>query len=125
MPTRVRKESIPANQLTKWALVVLTTKGCKVWRQNNLAAPGRKFIGMRGLPDVVGYDAEGHAVYCEVKAVGDKLSDAQIAFMSDASKAGCKTFIAYEHNGAMMLKQWADYVMTVLYPVSHESRTGD
>ena len=125
MPAKARSAGLTAAQLTKWAIVVLTTKGFTVWRQNNLAVPGRKFIGLKGVPDVIGYDQEGRAVYCEVKAAGDRLSEAQIDFMANASKAGCRTFISHDKAGAMTLQTWADYTMTVLHRVKNDPGGGD
>ena len=125
MPAKARHSGITAAQLTKWAIVVLTTKGFTVWRQNNLAVPGRKFIGLKGVPDVIGYDREGRAVYCEVKAGADRLSEAQIDFMNSASKAGCRTFISHDKGGAMTLQAWADYTMTILHRVKNDPGGGD
>lgn len=125
MPAKARNAGITAAQLTKWAIVVLTTKGFTVWRQNNLAVPGRKFIGLKGVPDVIGYDKEGRAVYCEVKAGEDRLSEAQIDFMSSASKAGCRTYISHDKGGAMTIQTWADYMMTFLHRVKNDPGEGD
>ena len=125
MPAKARHSGITASQLTKWAIVVLTAKGFTVWRQNNLAVPGRKFIGLKGVPDVIGYDKEGRAVYCEVKAGADRLSEAQIHFMDSASKAGCWTFISHDKGGAMTLQTWADFMMTALHRVKNDPVGGD
>jgi Holliday junction resolvase len=71
--------------------------GFTVWRQNNLAVRGRKFIGKKGMPDIIGYDNQGCAVWCEVKTINDKLSQHQVDFMADAMNAGCKVFICMQH----------------------------
>ena len=71
-----------ANELTKEAIQTLNKNGCFVWRNNNLAVRGRTFIGLKGVPDVVGFTNQGIAVYCETKAIGDKLSTYQIAFLN-------------------------------------------
>jgi hypothetical protein len=75
-----------------------------VWRQNNHATRGRKFIGMKGMPDIIGYGMDGKAVYCEVKTEGDRLSDDQIAFMNRATDNDCATYICKvgEHGGAYL-----------------------
>lgn len=125
MPAKTRRDSISSAALTKWAIVVLTTKGFTVWRQNNLSVPGRKFIGLKGVPDVIGYDRDGRAVYCEVKAGGDRLSEAQIDFMTSASKSGCRTFICRDRAGAMSLENWADYVMTISHRIKNDPGGGD
>ncbi len=89
----------------------MTEAGHDVWRQNNIAVRGRKFTGRKGLPDLIGHTSGGVAVYCEVKTEGDRLSDDQTAFLSEASRAGCVTLIAYQRSGVLYLKSWADFAM--------------
>jgi hypothetical protein len=73
----------------------LMMRGYYVWRQNNHATRGRRFIGMAGLPDIIGYcRRSGRAVYCEVKTQGDRLSDEQITFLTHAYRCGCFAYIA-------------------------------
>jgi hypothetical protein len=82
-----------------------------VWRQNNLRVPGRKFIGMKGMPDIIGHSQDGRAVYCEVKTEGDRLSQDQIDFMDAAHKAGCQVWISKGFRGLSAFQSWADYTM--------------
>jgi len=96
-----------ANELTKEAIQTLNKNGCFVWRNNNLAVRGRTFIGLKGVPDVVGFHTKsGVAVYCEIKAIGDKLSSYQISFLNLAKTANCFCYIATEENGKLTLKEY-------------------
>ena len=85
-----------ASELTKYAIAELSALGCTVWRANNIAIPGRKFIGKKGMSDIIGYDKGGLATYCEVKTINDKISEHQINFLTDAMYAGCKVFICMQ-----------------------------
>ena len=70
------------------AIKELTWRGHDVWPQNNLAVRGRKFIGRKGVPDVIGFTRSGLFIACEIKTVNDYLSDEQIEFMNNVKKAG-------------------------------------
>ena len=97
-----------ASELTKYAIAELSALGCTVWRANNIAIPGRKFIGKKGMSDIIGYDDGGCAVYCEVKTINDKLSQFQIDFMNDAMNAGCRVFVYSQiKDGNAELKNWS------------------
>jgi|LakMenEpi03Aug12_release.lakeMendotaPanAssembly.Ray.scaffolds.fasta_scaffold1396734_1 hypothetical protein len=98
-----------SNELTKWAILMLQWEGCTVWRNNNLAVRGRKFIGKKGVPDIIGYDRDGKSVWCEVKAGDDKLSEDQINFMDEATRAGCRCYIA-RSDGSNLLQEWTDWI---------------
>jgi hypothetical protein len=99
-----------ASELTKWAIAMLNLYGDTVWRNNNLAVKGRKFIGRKGVPDIIGYDREGRSVWCEVKTKTDRLSEDQEDFLNEAHKAGCRCYIARFDKSAI-LQSWADYKM--------------
>ncbi len=103
------QKALTANELTKLTIERMTLEGSVVWRQNNYATRGRKFIGMRGLPDICGYDKWGTAIYCEVKAKGDTLSEDQINFMVNANSNKCKCYIAHEVKGEPVLSTWKEY----------------
>lgn len=98
-----------ANKLTQWAIDVLSADGSQVWRNNNLAVKGRKFIGRKGVPDIVGYDKTGVAIYCEVKSGKDKLSEEQISFMTHAASMGCRTLIATDKDGDYKIVSFNEY----------------
>lgn len=100
-----------ASELTKWAIAMLQLRGNVVWRNNNLAVPGRKFIGRKGVPDVIGWDnKDGRAVWCEIKTKNDRLSEDQTQFLDEAHKAGCRVYIVRFDKSAI-LQSWADYRM--------------
>ena len=105
-----------ASELTNHALHELTNMGCTVWRQNNLAVRGRKFIGKKGMPDIIGYDStNGKAIWCEVKTISDKLSEHQIDFLSDAMYSNCLAFICMQDKeGIVKLMNWHTYVAAIL-----------
>jgi hypothetical protein len=97
------------NKLTQWAIDVLSADGSQVWRNNNLAVKGRKFIGRKGVPDIVGYDKTGIAIYCEVKSGNDKLSEEQITFMTHATSMGCQAWIATDIDGGYKIVSFNEY----------------
>ena len=105
-----------ASELTEYALNQLTMMGCIVWRQNNLAVRGRKFIGMKGMPDIIGYDStNGKAIWCEVKTISDKLSEHQIDFLSDAMYSNCLAFICMQDKeGIVKFITWKTFVDLLL-----------
>jgi hypothetical protein len=97
-----------ASELTKFALRELSLLGYTVWRANNIAVPGRKFIGRKGMSDIIGYDKSGVSVWCEVKTANDKLSTEQIVFLTMAADAGCRCFIAIQDKEyGVQLKKWS------------------
>jgi hypothetical protein len=78
-----------ASELTKIMLEYLKDNGNEVWRNNNLAVRGRAFIGRKGVPDIIGYSKKyGHFVCCEIKAIGDRMSQDQMVFLEELSMAG-------------------------------------
>ena len=108
--TNFAPRHLTAGELTTYALRVLNAWGCTVWRQNNHATRGRKFIGMKGVPDIIGHDLEGRAVYAEVKTVSDRLSRDQVEFMSLATRKECLVFIFTEVDGDADMIGWEKYV---------------
>jgi hypothetical protein len=93
------KRSEFTNLLTKNAIYYLNMLGCSVARQNNIAAPGRKFIGELGLPDIGGCTPYGVSLYIEVKTGTDKLSENQIKFFRKKLAKGCLCFV---------IRTWSD-----------------
>ena len=88
------------------ALKELTWRGHDVWIQNNIAVRGRKFIGRRGVPDIIGITKDGRWVVCEVKTLRDVFSDYQIKFLNDIKKAGGEAYIAHQVGNQVELKEW-------------------
>lgn len=107
--TNFAPRHLTAGELTTYALRVLNAWGCTVWRQNNHATRGRKFIGMKGVPDIIGHDLGGVAVYAEIKTTGDRLSQDQIDFMNGAAARECRAYIVRELNGQPNVEKWEDY----------------
>jgi hypothetical protein len=100
-------KDLTAGQITTWALAELERRHFFVWRNNNLSVPGRKFIGMKGVPDIVGFvKNSGLAVYCEVKTVNDKFSEYQTNFLNRAKTAGCICLIASDDDGKLKLHEF-------------------
>src|SRR5687768_6618909 len=94
-------------QITKSALTELKLRGANVWQQNNLAVPGRRFIGRKGVPDIIGFvNATCLFVACEVKTIDDVFSDDQIVFMNEIKKAGGIALIATQEFNQVVLKDW-------------------
>lgn len=95
MKTLNNTREFSAGEISKKAMEILTLRGCEVWRTNNIAVKGRKFIGRKGVSDITGYvKATGVAVYVEVKKIGDTLKDDQVFFLTMARKAGAMVMIA-------------------------------
>ena len=100
-------KELTAGQITRDAMLMLEGMHYFVWRNNNLAVPGRKFTGLKGVSDITGFDKRtGKAVYCEVKSKNDKVSEYQRNFMVRAKTAGCIVLIAYDDDGQTKLKSW-------------------
>lgn len=94
-------------EITKSALTELKLRGVNCWPQNNLAVPGRKFIGRKGVADIIGFvNATGLFVACEVKTINDTFSADQIVFMNEVKKAGGIALIATQEFNHTVLKEW-------------------
>lgn len=86
---------LTANQLTQYALKVLSFKGWHVWRQNNggMFDPTKKVFrrgsSTPGISDVIGFNrSTGQFIAVEVKVGRDKLRPEQERFLADVEKAG-------------------------------------
>lgn len=89
------------------AIKELTWRGHDVWINNNLSVKGRKFIGRRGVSDVIGITKDGRWVACEIKTLNDRLSPDQIDFLNDVKKAGGEAYVACQgNNGQIELREW-------------------
>ena len=65
---------------------------------------------MKGVPDIIGHDLEGRAVYAEVKTKGDKLSQDQIDFLNGADKRDCRVYIVRDDEGEPRVQTWVAYL---------------
>jgi hypothetical protein len=100
-------KELTASQITKEATRILEERNCFVWRNNNLAVRGRTFIGLKGIPDIIGFHKfTAIAVYCEVKTKNDKMSEHQVNFMIKAKQSGCHCLIASDDNGQVKISEW-------------------
>lgn len=96
---------LTAGEITEKAINELRYRNCFVWRNNNISVRGRKFIGLKGVPDIVGFHIiTGAAVYCEVKTANDRLSKEQKEFLSKAKESGCHVLLATEAENKFILK---------------------
>lgn len=96
---------LSASQITSSAKKELTLRGVKIWRNNNLAVKGRKFIGERGVPDLIGYK-KGLFVGCEIKKIGDKFKKEQIDFLTDLHNAGGIALYATQEGNRVVIKSF-------------------
>lgn len=92
--------NLTSSTITKIAKLMLTQRGVSCWRQNQIPVKGRTFIGEPGQSDLIGITkATGLFVACEVKAIGDKLSDDQKVFLRKIKDANGIALIAFEGRG--------------------------
>jgi hypothetical protein len=64
---------------------------------------------MKGVPDIIGHDLGGVAVYAEIKTTGDRLSQDQIDFMNRADKRECRVYMIIEESGQPSIQTWEEY----------------
>jgi hypothetical protein len=103
----VKARDLTKSAIRESAIKELTWRGHTVWIQNNLAVRKRKFIGRLGVSDVIGITKDGRWVACEIKTIGDRLSDDQIKFLNEVKKAGGLAYIACQTpTGQVELKEW-------------------
>lgn len=80
-----------------------------VWLQNNIAVRGRKFIGRKGLGDIIGYEkTTGRMIVCEAKTVNDILSDAQKDLLTKVHNAGGIALLATQEGIKVVVKKYID-----------------
>lgn len=100
-------KELTKGEIRESAITELTWRGNDVWINNNLAVKGRKFIGRRGVADIIGISKDGRWVVAEVKTLNDTLSPDQITFLNDIKKAGGEAYIACQgDNGQVELREW-------------------
>ena len=76
------------NDLQRQAIQLLEAYGMFAWRQNNLRVPGRKFIGKKGVPDVIAVQKNGPSWWIEAKGSQTRQSAEQKAFQEEIEKRG-------------------------------------
>lgn len=97
---------LSASQITLSAKKELTLRGVKVWRNNNLAVRGRKFIGEPGASDMIGYTKQGLICAVEVKTIKDKFSKEQIEFLTELHNAGGIALYATQEGNHVVIKSF-------------------
>lgn len=104
-----------SNELTAAVIKFLNYNGFKVWRQNNLAAQGRTFKGLRGVPDVIGFKkVTGRFIGVEIKTGKDKLSLEQINFAIETLDASGYWFECRDINS--FIEEFENTVITYALP---------
>lgn len=99
--------TLTTGEITQEAIRYFTAMGFKVWRNNQIPQRGRHFRGLKGVPDIIGYNligrTSGIGLYpseigkffaCEVKNTGDSLSDEQKEFLRELNKSGGYGYLA-------------------------------
>lgn len=93
-------------EITQAAIKYFTDLGFKVWRNNQIPQRGRPFRGLTGVPDIIGYCVKdnrfmpldpvsvGKFFACEIKNVGDKLSEEQKDFLITLNRCGGFGYLA-------------------------------
>ena len=106
-------KQLSASEITQTAIKILTLNGFEVWRNNNLAVRGRKFIGRKGAADITGYEKRtGKRCECEVKAGKDILSKDQHEFLSDVALNGGYALIALQEGNRTVIRYYYEVVGT-------------
>jgi hypothetical protein len=96
-----------ASEITEHALKVLRLLGFEVWRSNNLAVKGRKFIGKKGVADISGYERfTGKRVECEVKKIGDTIKTDQENFLDEAKANGVHVYLATQKGNEIVVDRY-------------------
>lgn len=103
---------LTASDITKTALILLKAQRICAWRQTNLTVRGRKGIVNKGVGDILGYTQTPYArfVACEVKKIGDRLSDEQKEFLGNLSKYGGIAYVATQVKNQVELIPFDEYI---------------
>lgn len=72
------------NEVVKNITEYLEKSGYEVYRINNLAVRGRKFIGKKGFSDLVAFKPAQHILFIEVKKPTEKPTNDQYRFLVTA-----------------------------------------
>lgn len=104
-------KQLTAGEITEQAMCRLKENGFEVWRHNQIGKTNRKFKGAKGCADITGYHkVTGIRLECEVKKIGDKLSDEQKEFLEKIKAANAHALIAHDNgNGGILITSVWDY----------------
>lgn len=84
-----KRDEYTAGEITKAIIREAEVLGFDCWRQNNLAVKGRKFIGRKGVFDVIGIHKQSGIFFAaETKTKGDRLSEEQKKFLKLINESG-------------------------------------
>ena len=103
----IKKSSI-TNTVTNEILDYLDEIGCTAWRNNSGAIKiGKRFIkfGLKGSPDIIGYNQKGRFIGVEIKIGTDQLSIEQTNFIANAIESNCNIIVASCLNDVKLLKK--------------------
>jgi len=76
------------NALKLDAVKLMKAYGIFAWPQNNIRVPGRKFIGKKGVPDVIGVQRNGPSWWVEAKGPETRQSPEQKIFQEEVERRG-------------------------------------
>lgn len=106
---------LSAASITSDALTMLRAQGARVRRVNNVAAyRNRKNQVEPGHADIQGFSCKGVAIYCEVKKIGDTLSEEQKNILLDLEKCGGIALVATQVNGTTKIFKISEYLIKKL-----------
>lgn len=96
-----------AGELTTWALAELDRRGIECWRSNNIAVKGRRFIGRKGVPDIMGFSrSTGLLCGCEIKKIGDTLKPDQKELLGLIKASGAIALICRQEGSKMIIDNY-------------------
>lgn len=101
---------LTASDITQTALTLLKLRRISAWRQPNNVAKRRKGTAKSGVSDILGVEQKtGRICACEVKKIGDRLSDDQIEFLEMVQASGGIALIACQIKNLAELVPFDEY----------------
>lgn len=118
MPTKtpikkkVKYPEYSTSDITKTAINILTHEfNATVWRNNQIPVRGQTFKGKKGVADLIGYTNDrAITVMCEVKKIGDRLSEDQIKLLTDLHEKGGVALIATQVEIKVVVIPFIQYI---------------
>lgn len=109
MKTVPKIKEMSAGEIRGKALKILDEANIEVWIQNNITTKGRKFIGRKGVCDIIGYHRlTGLICMCEVKKIGDKFKPEQKEMLTKIHKAGGIALQAKQEGLKVIVKNYIE-----------------
>lgn len=117
MKINIRGKTVPvvpvpemsAGDIRGHALKILNERNIEAWIQNNVTIRGRKFIGRKGVCDIMGYHRlTGLITACEVKKIGDTFKKDQIEMLTKIHKAGGIALQARQEGLKVIVKNYIE-----------------